>query len=143
MKITRDVITDLLPLYSAGEASPDTRILVEEFLRQNPEFAKLVEQQTDTQLLCPAAGLGLPPDHEIHTLLRTRSLLRRRSWLLSLAMACSVLPLSFAFATGPNGGFSWFMLRDAPGWAGTLWVLAAQFWIFYALTWRKVRTSGL
>ena len=34
MKITRDVVTDLWPLYVAGEASPDTQALVMRFLRQ-------------------------------------------------------------------------------------------------------------
>ena len=32
MKITRDVIYDLLPGYFAGEVSADTRALVDEFL---------------------------------------------------------------------------------------------------------------
>ena len=36
MKITRDVVTDLLPLYVAGEASADTRALVEEYLLEDP-----------------------------------------------------------------------------------------------------------
>ena len=31
MKVTRDVVTDLLPLYLAGDASEDTRALVEKF----------------------------------------------------------------------------------------------------------------
>ena len=40
MKITRDVVSDLWPLYSSGEASADTRVLVDEFLRDDPEFAR-------------------------------------------------------------------------------------------------------
>src|SRR4029077_7540453 len=43
MNITRDVINDLWPVYAAGEASADTRLLVEEFLRQNPEVAGLLQ----------------------------------------------------------------------------------------------------
>lgn len=41
MKITRDVILDLLPLYLADEASADTRALVAEFLEQDPELAEI------------------------------------------------------------------------------------------------------
>src|ERR1019366_7382144 len=45
MKITQNVIMDLLPVYHSGEASPDTRNLIEEFLRQNPGFSSVVESQ--------------------------------------------------------------------------------------------------
>ena len=40
MKITRDVIIDLLPLYFSGEASTDTKELVKAYFDQNPEFAE-------------------------------------------------------------------------------------------------------
>ena len=40
MKITRDVIYDLLPGYFAGEVSGDTRTLIDEFLATDPEFAR-------------------------------------------------------------------------------------------------------
>jgi len=43
-KITRAIITDLYPLYVAGEASGDTRQLVEEFLAKDPEFARLLTE---------------------------------------------------------------------------------------------------
>ena len=39
MEVTKDVILDLLPLYSADEASADTRALVEEYLAAHPELA--------------------------------------------------------------------------------------------------------
>ena len=38
MTITRDVVRDLWPLYAANEASPDTRAVVDEFLRNDPEL---------------------------------------------------------------------------------------------------------
>ena len=41
MKITRDVIYDLLPAYFAGEVSADTRALIDEFLTTDPEFARM------------------------------------------------------------------------------------------------------
>ena len=41
MKITRDVIYDLLPGYFAGEVSADTRALIDEFLETDPEFARM------------------------------------------------------------------------------------------------------
>ena len=41
MRVTRDVIYDLLPAYFAGEASVDTRALVEDFLATDPELGRM------------------------------------------------------------------------------------------------------
>jgi hypothetical protein len=41
MKITREVIYDLLPGYFAEEVSADTRALIDEFLATDPEFARM------------------------------------------------------------------------------------------------------
>ena len=41
MKITRDVIYDLLPAYFANEVSADTRALIEEFFATDPEFGRM------------------------------------------------------------------------------------------------------
>ena len=46
MNVTREVILDLLPLYLAGEASPATRALVEEYLKQDSELAQRVREQS-------------------------------------------------------------------------------------------------
>ena len=44
MEITRNVILDLLPLYSAKEVSADTRALVEKYLKTDPELANVAKQ---------------------------------------------------------------------------------------------------
>jgi hypothetical protein len=41
MKVTRDVIYDLLPAYFAGDVSDDTRALVEEYFESDPEFGRM------------------------------------------------------------------------------------------------------
>jgi anti-sigma factor RsiW len=41
MKVTRDVIYDLLPAYFAGDASDDTRALVEAYFESDPEFGRM------------------------------------------------------------------------------------------------------
>jgi len=51
MEITRDVILDLLPLYVAGEVSPDTRSLVEAYLGTDPQLARMAEQSKSIQQL--------------------------------------------------------------------------------------------
>ncbi|HKJ39099.1 MAG TPA: hypothetical protein VJ972_10005 [Anaerolineales bacterium] len=43
-RITRNIIMDLIPLYLAGEASDDTRMLVEEYLETDKELAEMTKQ---------------------------------------------------------------------------------------------------
>jgi hypothetical protein len=82
--ITRDVIVDLWPLYVSGEASPDTRRLVETFLEQDAEFA--AELKRSGGPLPDSAPPSLPPDHELKTLERLKRRLHGPVWLLFLAM---------------------------------------------------------
>jgi len=49
-KITRNVILDLMPLYLAGEASQDTKELVEEYLEIDKELAEMAKQSTTFDL---------------------------------------------------------------------------------------------
>lgn len=50
MKVTRDVILDLLPLYLADEASEDTRDLVEHYLETVPQLAQLAQQAGESKI---------------------------------------------------------------------------------------------
>jgi anti-sigma factor RsiW len=44
MKVTRDVVYDLLPAYFAGEVSADTRALIKQFFDTDPEFGRMAEK---------------------------------------------------------------------------------------------------
>jgi anti-sigma factor RsiW len=44
MTVTRDVIYDLLPAYFSGDASADTRALVERFLATDPELKQMADR---------------------------------------------------------------------------------------------------
>ena len=61
MKITRDIVSDLWPLCVSGEASPDSRALVDEFLAQDRE---LRPKPRTTQILLQPAAVTLLPDLE-------------------------------------------------------------------------------
>ena len=50
MKITRNVILDLLPMYLSGEVSEDTRNLVDEYLETDPELDRIVKDPASTGL---------------------------------------------------------------------------------------------
>ena len=92
MNVTREVINDLWPVYAAGEASTDTRALVEAFLQQDPELARLLQGHGEEALLRQDPP-GLSPDREAQALRRTKRLLHGWDWLLFMAMIFS----GFAF----------------------------------------------
>jgi hypothetical protein len=87
MNVTREVINDLWPVYAAGEASTDTCALVEEFLRQDPEFAGLLQGCGDTGLLRHVIPT-LPPDREVQALRRTKRLLHGWPFLGAIIFSC-------------------------------------------------------
>jgi len=83
--VTRDVVSDLWPLYVSGEASADTRTLVEAFLREQPDFERELRQTS----AAPLPGHDVPsltPDHELRTLARIKRRLVGPRWALLLAM---------------------------------------------------------
>jgi len=94
MKVTRDVVVDLWPLYVSGEASTDTLTLVEAFLAQDREFAERLHEPEGAGLRPPA--LALPADHERTTLLRTQRRRARQSMFVnSLALLVSFAMTAF------------------------------------------------
>ena len=90
MNVSRDIISDLWPLYASGDASPDTRAIVDAFLAADPELARTLSESSGLALGVTSAPT-LPPDHELQTLARTRKRLRGFPWLLQLALVTSAL----------------------------------------------------
>jgi hypothetical protein len=140
MKVTREVITDLLPAYFSKEASADTRELVEEFFKQDAEFAALVKEKKSEELLGQLPVTPLSKDHEQETLIRTKNMLKWRTHWLALAILFTLMPLSSVFS---SRGLEWIMLRDAPYAANTFSIFAVMFWIQFFRTRRKLRSSGI
>lgn len=94
MKPTRDVIVDLWPLYASGEASPDTRALVEAFIEKDREFGERLREREDAGL--SPAPLSPPRDHERATLLRIQRRRARQSMIVnSLALLASAAMTSY------------------------------------------------
>jgi anti-sigma factor RsiW len=138
MNVTQNVVTDLLPLYLAGEASDDTRALIEAYLKQNPTFAAEVREQAEKSTALRDALRAVPSaDHEKLTLQRVRRFNRRRANLLGVSIAMTLMPLAFGF---DGSHIHWMMLRDQPGQALAFWIAAAGSWIAYYLTGRRLRT---
>jgi anti-sigma factor RsiW len=49
--VTKNVILDLLPLYLAGEVSPDTSALVKKYLEEDPELAETAKEMAKADSL--------------------------------------------------------------------------------------------
>jgi anti-sigma factor RsiW len=144
MNITVQVINDLLPAYLYDDVSADTRALVDEFLQSHPDLAEFVAQRrkddVDKNELLKGADMTLSPDHEMRTFSRTKAMLERRRWLFALALAFSLMPISFTF---DDGRITWMMIRDVPRMAAMYWVVAVGFWAALIATNLRLRTSGL
>ncbi len=131
MTVTRDVILDLWPTYIAGDASADTRALVDEFLRGDPEFARHLRDEP----VVPVAVSSLQPDHELETLHRVRLRLHGYPWLLMFAMIFSGLAFGrivsdTSWDVSPRN----FIIHAA---------IAAAFWIAYIVSLWRMRARIL
>jgi ferric-dicitrate binding protein FerR (iron transport regulator) len=134
MNVTKDIINDLMPLYAAQECSADTRALVEEYLQQNPHQAEELRLIMSTPL--PGA---VPPARnleETRSFKEARRRLRRRNWLMALAIFFSLAPASFLYTEG----HLWWLMRDAPGTALVYVELSLVFWILYFVNRRRSRS---
>ena len=79
MEITKKVILDILPLYLAGEVSPDTRALVEKYLETDPELAELAQKQK--------SAIGLPGNIPVPLTEEDKLKAYKKSkWLLALTI---------------------------------------------------------
>ena len=105
MNVTRDVIYDLLPGYFSGDLSPDTKALVEEFLRQDPEFSRMMDRFR-TVFQEPRAKTPAPPARDTETFERARTYLQKRSELQGYVVAFGIAAAAVTFV---------LLARLAPG----------------------------
>jgi hypothetical protein len=135
--ISRDVIRDLLPVYLAGACSRDTRQLVEAYLKAHPDFAAdLDERLTD---VLPSGMNGQFDRMELKALIQAKRHLRARSIFMGSAIFFSLLPFSFKVV---DGEFSW-LLAGEPVALLFCGLMAAGFWVGYAVSQRKLKVTGL
>ena len=130
MNVTREVVTDLLPIYFSGEASGDTNVLVEDYFRQDPDFEHIARSAaTPLETLRTAAPITASSEREKRDLESVLWGLRRRQWLFGLSLYLTLSPLlSFNFI---HGHIVSLMVLDAPWHAAFDWSLAAVLWFVY------------
>ena len=96
MEITRDVILDLLPLYLAGEASYDTRLLVEKYLETDPELASIAKQPMTIDVT-DDIPVSLNEEDEMEAYKEAKRMMFWRTIIVAVVIAFLVLAL-LAFA---------------------------------------------
>ena len=139
MTVTRDVVLDLLPLYQAGEASADTRALVDAFLAGDPQLARLAAAGPVDAAL--RSGVVSATEVERRTAMeRTRQLIARRQVFLAGAIALTLFPFAFTFA---GGDIVWAMMRDDVGMGVGLLGGAVVCWVNYVRLRNQLRATGV
>ena len=91
MKITRNVILDLLPLYLANEVSADTKDLVKEYLETDSELANVAKQLASME---KPRGIPIPltQDDKMKAFKKARRL--QILYIIILAGVLSILGIS-------------------------------------------------
>jgi hypothetical protein len=123
MKISRDIILDLLPIYLANEASEDTCLLVEQFLADDPTLAKLVEQSKQNQWQ-EEIPIPLNKEQEMKSFEKTKQLLFQQKLFLALAIATTLFLIAFRF---DENGVEWLWIH-APRMGWGIFIVASLFW---------------
>jgi anti-sigma factor RsiW len=139
MKISDDVMNDLLTMYLAGDASADTKALVEAHARDDRAFAAR---------LAAAATLSLPDmapgrskyDLELRALTETRQFIRLRTIFCAGGILFTALPLAFTFG---HAGVEFLILGRHPGLVWGFWSVAAAAWVSFVVISRRVGRVGL
>src|SRR5689334_6710479 len=130
MNVSKEVIRDLLPVYVAGEASADTRAVVESALGGDADL------RNEAAMIgtVPAVGVTPPAALGLDTLKRTQRLLRRRALLAGFSVFFSTFPLAIVDR-------SWG-LAGRLGQTACLLVAAAG-WILFLRNAARLHTVGL
>ena len=166
MNVTREVVTDLLPIYFSDEASADTKVLVEDYFRQDPDFERIARSvATPLETLRAATPIAASPESSTARMGASRRPmraaapisassekekcdlesvlwgLRRRTWLFGVSLFLTLVPLSFDFTQGYIVSLT---VRGNPWHAAFDWNLAAVLWFLYfaRLRWRTATLVG-
>ena len=131
MNIPKYLIIDLLPLYLADEVSDETRNLIEEYLKTDPQLATLAEQAKSAPSLqeIPAP---LRKDNEMEALKKVKKMM--------LSVQHHVF-LTLAVITTFMVGVSYIFLWDEPRGPQAPFVfggLAIIFWIAFFVVNKKI-----
>jgi hypothetical protein len=138
MKVPKEIILDLLPLFLAGEASPATRVLVEEYLAQDPELAQRV-RRPPVDDFSHAESLSVPPELELRTLRRTQRRIALLRWVFGWGLVFSLCALALQISFSPFRLH--FLIFDYPAELGSSLGVGLLCWALYFLLRSKLRAA--
>lgn len=121
-KIPQHLILDLLPLYLADEVSGESRTLIDEYLKTDPQLAALAAQAKYAPPL-QAIPAPLNKETEMETLKKVKKLMVQHNVFLTLAVILTLMI-----------GISYIFLWDEPRGAQAPLVfggLASFFWVMF------------
>jgi ferric-dicitrate binding protein FerR (iron transport regulator) len=95
LDVTLDVVSDLWPLCKSGDASPDSRALVDAFLASDPALAEKLRRGESLSPVIP--HIRLSPDAERRLLDHARRRARTKMLLIGAAIAVAGLLAIGAF----------------------------------------------
>lgn len=109
--IHRNIIYDLLPAYMAGEASEESKALVEEFAKNDSQIAELI-RQSKLEADPISQKTVVPDDLELKTINKIRQSIRLKVWYVAFATAAIlVAPLvAMQFTDEVNWGLMDFVI---------------------------------
>jgi hypothetical protein len=141
MNIPKAVILDLLPAYLAGEASPETVALVDEYLKTDLVLAWRVQSKF-TENLSNRNLSQVPAELELVSIRRTKQLIRSQVRILVSALTFTFVAVGAAMILS-----EWRMkplhllLQSYPFLIGVAPALAIACWIGYFWTKRRLRSK--
>jgi hypothetical protein len=129
MNLTREVMTDLLPVYFSGEASEDTKQLVEDYFRENPDFERIARSAAmPLEQLRRTAPDAAEAEREKCELQWARKEFFRRRMFFGMALFFTCAPLITVYR---NGRVDWTTFLNDPGSPALFWCVAGLFWFLY------------
>ncbi|NOY22657.1 MAG: hypothetical protein GXO70_03975 [Acidobacteria bacterium] len=134
--ITSEILKDLLPAYLSGTASAATMQLVDDYLKEHPDFLETMDSRLES-ILGKKTRNG---QVELKALERTRRMIRGRIWFKAFAIFFTLLP--FSFEVGDKTGFRW-LFADSPVTIGFFVFWAVVFWIGYFVMRGKVKVTDV
>ncbi len=142
MKVSRDIIIDLLPVYFAKEASQDTVELIEAYFAAHPEFAATVQEDIELTSL-NTESITITEENEMQILKKTQRLITIRSIFFPMAIFFTMSLFAFGDVSWSEiEGVHW-LWRDYPPGAYICGCIAAASWTGYAWVQRQLRVTGV
>jgi hypothetical protein len=132
--MNRNIILDLLPAYVGGDASAETRQLVEEYAKGDPEIARLIQAGGLEKL----AGRGIVDKEtaEFKTLKRVKRRVNKQAWQLGLAIFFSFFAVTFQIG---EDGILWTW-NELPWVAVLSGIIGLFFWVAYIESRKRIRS---